>query len=106
MLDMLSRAREGGVKIAYGTDTGVSLHGENARELALMVEAGFTPEGAIRSATVVASVHLELGDDIGTIEVGKYADIIAVDGDPLEDVSELEDVDFVMKSGKVYKSEF
>ena len=103
MLDMLRRAHEGGVKVAFGTDTGVSKHGDNAQEFALMVEAGFTPEEAIRAATVVASEHVEMADVIGTITAGKHADIIAVMGDPLKDITELQDVDFVMKGGTVYK---
>ena len=105
MLDMLARAHEGGVTVAYGTDTGVSKHGENAREFALMVEAGFTPEAAIRAATVVAAQHIEMADQIGTLEVGKHADLIALDGDPLENITELEDVDFVMKDGVVHKNQ-
>jgi imidazolonepropionase-like amidohydrolase len=104
MLEMLRRAHEGGVTVAFGTDTGVSRHGDNAKEFALMVEAGFTPEEAIRSATVVASEHLEMANDIGTLEPGKYADLIAVTKDPLKDISVLEAVDFVMKGGEVYKS--
>lgn len=103
MQDMLRRAHEAGVTVAFGTDTGVSRHGDNAKEFSLMVGAGFTPEEAIRSATIVASKHVEMDADIGTIETGKYADIIAVNGDPLKDVTELEDVDFVMKGGVVYK---
>jgi imidazolonepropionase-like amidohydrolase len=104
MLDMLRRARMGGVRIAYGTDTGVSRHGDNARELLLMVEAGFSPALALRSATVEAARHLQLADEIGTIEVGKVADIIAVDADPLSDISAMLDVDFVMAKGKVHKA--
>lgn len=104
MLEMLRRAHEGGVTVAFGTDTGVSRHGDNAKEFVLMVEAGFTPEEAIRSATVVASEHLEMAKDIGTLEPGKYADLIAVTKDPLKDISVLEAVDFVMKGGEVYKS--
>ena len=104
MLDMLRRAREGGVNVAFGTDTGVSRHGDNAKEFALMVEAGFTPEAAIRAATVIASKHLEMDADIGTLEAGKYADLVAVTGDPLKSVTELESVDFVMKGGVVYKT--
>ena len=104
MQDMLRRAHEGGVTVAFGTDTGVSHHGDNAQEFALMVGAGFTPEEAIRAATVVASQHVEMDADIGTIEAGKYADIVAVNADPLKDVTELEDVDFVMKGGVVYKN--
>ena len=105
MQDMLRRAHEGGVTVAFGTDTGVSKHGDNAQEFALMVGAGFSPEEAIRSATVVASEHVEMDSDIGTIVPGKYADIIAVTADPLKDIAELEDVDFVMKGGVVYKDE-
>jgi len=104
MLDMLRRAHEGGVNVAFGTDTGVSRHGDNAKEFALMVEAGFTPEEAIRAATVVASKHLAMDADIGTLEAGKYADLVAVTADPLKTISELESVDFVMKGGRVYKS--
>ena len=103
MLDMLARAKAGGVRIAFGTDTGVSLHGTNGDEFPLMVEAGFTPEEAIRAATVIGSEHIEMSDQIGTIEAGKMADIIAVNGDPLEDIEELLDVDFVMKDGTVFK---
>ncbi|MEM8772103.1 MAG: amidohydrolase family protein [Pseudomonadota bacterium] len=105
ILDMASRAHSAGVKIAFGTDTGVSKHGENAREFALLVEAGMTPMEAIRAATVVAAQHLGHYDKFGSIAPGKHADIIAVDGDPLTDVTELEDVDFVMKEGVVYKTE-
>lgn len=104
MLDMARRAHAGGVKIAFGTDTGVSKHGENAREFALLVNAGMTPMEAIYSATVAGADNLGKSDILGTISPGKYADIIAVDGDPLVDVTELEDVDFVMKEGKAYKT--
>lgn len=103
MLDMLRRAYAGGVNVAFGTDTGVSRHGDNAQEFALMVEAGFTPEAAIRAATVVASEHVQMAKDIGTLEAGKYADLIAVTADPLRNIKELEDVDFVMKGGAVFK---
>lgn len=104
MLEMLRRAHEGGVNVAFGTDTGVSRHGDNAKEFALMVQAGFTPEEAIRAATVVAAEHLQMSTDIGTLEAGKYADLIAVTTDPLKDISALETVAFVMKGGEVYKS--
>jgi len=100
---MLRLAREGGVRVAFGTDTGVSAHGNNAKEFALMVEAGFSPEEAIRSATVNAAEHIEMSDRIGTLEAGKLADLIATQGNPLENIAELEDVDFVMKGGQVYK---
>jgi imidazolonepropionase-like amidohydrolase len=104
VLDMLRRAHEGGVNIAFGTDTGVSRHGDNAKELTLMVEAGFTPEAAIRSATIVAAEHMQMTKDIGTLEKGKFADLIAVTADPLQDIRELESVDFVMKGGEVFKA--
>lgn len=103
MLDMLRRAREGGVTVAFGTDTGVSAHGDNAQEFALMVKAGFTPEQAIRAATVVAAEHLEMANDIGTLAIGKYADLVAVDEDALSDVTALERIDFVMKGGIVVR---
>jgi imidazolonepropionase-like amidohydrolase len=102
MLDMARRAHAGGVKIAFGTDTGVSAHGNNAGEFALLVRAGMTPVQAIRSATVVAAEHLRQAD-IGSLAPGKAADLIAVAGDPLTDVTELERVRFVMKAGQVYK---
>lgn len=105
MLAMARRAHEGGVMIAFGTDSGVSRHGLNAREFQLLVEAGMTEMEAIVSATVNASDHIEMADDIGTIEAGKFADIIAVDGNPLEDISELMDVDFVMQGGTVHKNQ-
>ncbi|MDQ7019419.1 MAG: amidohydrolase family protein [Robiginitomaculum sp.] len=104
MIKMLRMAHEGGVKIAFGTDSGVSHHGDNAREFPLMVEAGFTPMEAIRSATIVASEHLQMADQVGSLEVGKYADLIAVGASPLDDVNELLDVDFVMKGGRIYKN--
>lgn len=102
MLDMARRAHEGGVMIAFGTDSGVSRHGDNAREFALLVEAGLTPMEAIRSATITASEHVMMSDDIGTIEVGKFADIIAVSANPLDDVTALESVEFVMQGGEVF----
>lgn len=105
MLDMARRAHEGGVTIAFGTDSGVSRHGDNAREFELYVEAGMTPMEAIVTATINASRHVQMDADIGTIEAGKFADIIAVDGNPLESISELRDIDFVMKGGEVYLSE-
>ena len=97
------KAHEGGVKIAFGTDSGVSPHGQNAREFALMVDGGMTPSEAIIAATVSAADLLGLADRIGTLERGKAADVIAVRGDPLADVTELERVLFVMRDGTVYK---
>ncbi len=105
MINMLRIANEEGVKIAFGTDSGVSKHGENAKEFALMVEAGFTPMQAIKSATVIASDHLQISDQVGTLEPGKQADIIAVSGNPLDNIEELLDVDFVMKGAKIHKNE-
>jgi imidazolonepropionase-like amidohydrolase len=92
-----------GVKIAFGTDTGVSRHGDNAREFALMVRAGMTPLAAITAATVGAAEALGREASVGRIAPGMPADIIAVRGDPLEDVTRLEHVDFVMKRGAVVK---
>lgn len=103
MQDMLRIAWESGVTVAFGTDTGVSPHGENAREFEYMIKAGMTEMEAIKAATVIASEHIGMGDKIGTLEAGKFADIIAIDGNPLDNISELLDVDFVMKGGVVYK---
>jgi imidazolonepropionase-like amidohydrolase len=98
-----ARAYEAGVKIAFGTDCGVGPHGDNAKELGLMVAGGMPPMEAIRSATVTAAELLGIDQEVGTVEAGKLADLIAVDGDPLADIGELESVDFVMKEGEVYK---
>ena len=98
------KAHQAGVKIAFGTDSGVSYHGENAKEFLYMVEGGMAPMAAIQSATKVAAELLGIEDALGTIEVGKTADIIAVKGDPIKDISALRDVVFVMKNGVVYKN--
>ncbi|NOX94274.1 MAG: amidohydrolase family protein [Alphaproteobacteria bacterium] len=103
MMDMVRRAHKAGVKIAFGTDSGVSRHGDNAREFRLLVEAGMTPMEAIHAATVNGAANLGKTDVLGTIEPGKYGDLVAVEGDPLSDITELEDIDFVMKEGVVYK---
>ena len=92
-----------GVKIAFGTDSGVSPHGQNAREFLYMTEAGMPPMDAILSATVNAAELLRISDRLGTIEPGKLADIIAVRGNPLENIETLLQVPFVMKDGRVYK---
>jgi imidazolonepropionase-like amidohydrolase len=97
------RAIAAGVKIAFGTDTGVSKHGDNAKEFALMVRAGMTPAQAIRAATVSAADLLGRSAELGTLEVGHVADLIAVTGSPLDDVTRLERVDFVMHRGVVAK---
>ena len=101
--DTFSRAYKSGVKIVFGTDTGVSPHGDNAQEFALMVKGGMPPMEAIQSATSVAADFLEIGDTHGRLEVGKQADIIAVPGNPLEDITLMQRVSFVMKGGEVYK---
>lgn len=98
------KAVEAGVRIAFGTDSGVSAHGDNAQEFQLMVDSGQSAIEAIRSATVHAADLLGESDQLGSISVGKWADIIAVKGNPLEDVSILESVDFVMKNGAVVRS--
>jgi len=91
------------VPIAFGTDSGVGPHGINAREFKLMVDAGMAPAAAIRSATVNAADLIGRSASIGTIEPGKDADIIAVAGDPVADVTRLQNVDFVMRRGAVHK---
>ncbi|WP_269219583.1 metal-dependent hydrolase family protein [Brevundimonas vesicularis] len=105
MLDMARRAHEGGVKIAFGTDSGVSAHGDNAQEFALLVRAGLSPLEAIQAATVGAAEHLRIANEAGKIAVAMPADIVAVSGDPLSDVTELERMKFVMKSGVVYRAD-
>src|SRR5438477_4951865 len=98
------RAMKAGVKIAFGTDAGGFAWTVNpAKEFAYMVKWGMTPAQALRSATTSAAELLGWSDQVGSIEAGKFADIVAVPGDPLADVSQLEKVDFVMKGGKVYK---
>jgi imidazolonepropionase-like amidohydrolase len=92
-----------GVKIAYGTDSGVYPHKDVGRQFAYMVRHGMTPMQAIRSATIVSAELLRASDDLGSIEPGKFADLVAVAGDPLDDISALEDVAFVMKGGDVVK---
>ena len=102
--ETFGRAYRKGVKIAFGTDTGVSLHGDNALEFVYMVEAGMPPMEAIQSATKNAALLMRKYDTIGSLDKGKLADIIAVKGDPLKDIKTLLNVDFVMKEGVVYKA--
>ena len=97
------KAHKAGVKIAFGTDSGVSAHGDNGQEFALMVEAGMAPADALRSATINSAQLLGVSDILGTLEAGKLADIVAVSGNPLDDISLMESVSFVMKDGVVYK---
>ncbi len=100
--EALRKAYAGGVKIAFGTDSGVSAHGQNAREFALMIGAGMPPIEAIKAATVNAADLLQLSNLIGTIEAGKAADIVAVAQDPTRDIKVLERMQFVMRGGVVY----
>ena len=99
------RAYKAGVKIAFGTDAGVFRHGANGLEFAYMVEAGMPPIEALRAATINAADLLGQSDQLGTLEAGKLADIVAVDGDPLQDIAAMQRVRFVMKQGVVYKQE-
>jgi imidazolonepropionase-like amidohydrolase len=105
LVRMVRMAHDAGVRIAFGTDTGVSPHGMNAREFQLMVEAGYTPLQTIQAATVNAADHLQLNGTAGRIAPGYAADIIAVDGDPLADVSTLMNVRFVMARGAAHRNE-
>ena len=97
-------AYKAGVKIAFGTDSSVTPHGENADEFVMMVDAGMSAADAIRSATITSAELLGVQDKHGTLEKGKLADIIAVSNNPLQDISTLKNVNFVMKQGKVMKS--
>jgi len=101
----LRRAVPAGVRIAFGTDAGVSLHGRNADEFLLMVRHGMTPMTAIEAATVNAADLLGLSSEVGTIEPGKAADIVAVRGDPLADIGVLRSMSFVMSRGRVHRNE-
>src|SRR5262245_12703896 len=97
------RAVKGGAKMAFGTDAGVYPHGDNAKQFFYMVKYGMTPAQAIHAATSNAADLIGRARDVGTVEAGKYADLIAVSADPLADVRALENVSFVMKGGVVYK---
>ena len=94
-----------GARVAYGTDSGVYPHGDNGKQFSRAVRFGMTPVQAIQSATAVTADLLGWEDRVGAIQPGLYADIVAVKGNPLADISELEDVDFVMKGGTVYKNQ-
>ena len=98
------KAYQAGVKIMFGTDTGVSKHGDNAREFRFMVEAGMPAMEAIRAATSVPAKFLEIDDRTGSIAVGKLGELVGVPGDPLTDISVMEHVVFVMKDDTIYKA--
>ena len=98
-----AKAAAAGVNIAFGTDSGVSMHGENAREFELMVEGGMSSMRAIQSATLHAAQLLKIDDRLGTLEVNKIADVVAVNGNPIDDIRATRDVVFVMKEGIVYR---
>lgn len=99
-----AKAYKSGVKILFGTDTGVSKHGENAKEFKLMVDGGMPPMEALKAATSVPAKFLDLFDKTGSIAVGKLGELVGVPGDPLKDISVTEHVVFVMKDGTVYKA--
>ena len=99
-----AKAYKAGVKILFGTDTGVSKHGDNAREFRLMVEAGMPPMESIRVATSAPAKFLGLDDQVGSIAVGKLGELVGVPGNPLDDITAMERVVFVMKDDKVYKA--
>lgn len=103
MQGTFTKAYKKGVKIAFGTDSGVSPHGENAKEFQYMVDAGMSPTDAINSATLVAAKLLRVEDEIGSINSGLSADIVAVENNPLQDITVLQNVSFVMKKGVIYK---
>ncbi|WP_300393323.1 amidohydrolase family protein [Henriciella sp.] len=103
--ESFQRAVKAGAKMAFGTDAGVYAHGLNGRQFAYMVEWGMSPLQAIQASTINNAELFGMSDSIGAIEVGKEADIIAVDGNPLDNVKELEDVDFVMVDGSVFADE-
>lgn len=100
-----AKAYKAGVRIAFGTDAGVYQHGKNWKEFTYMIEAGMTAMDAIKAATISAADLLGIKDKTGSIETGKRADIVAVDGDPLKDPQAFGKVVFVMKEGVVYKNQ-
>ena len=100
-----ARAYQAGVKIAFGTDTGVSAHGDNAWEFVYMVSAGMPPLEALRAATLNAAELLDRRADLGSLAVGRWADLVAVRGNPLEDIAVMRQVAFVMKAGQVFRDE-
>jgi imidazolonepropionase-like amidohydrolase len=100
---VFTKAYAAGVPIIYGTDSAVYPHGDNALQFPIMVERGMTPMDAIKAATSVAAYHIGWGDKVGSIEPGRFGDMIAVRGNPLEDITALQDVDAVIKGGLVFR---
>jgi imidazolonepropionase-like amidohydrolase len=103
--ETFTKAYRAGVKIAFGTDQGVAPHGDNGLEFVYMVEAGMPPMEAIQSATIEAAKLLGMDDQLGTVDAGKLADLVAVQGDPIADIRQMTNVAFVMKGGRVYKDQ-
>jgi imidazolonepropionase-like amidohydrolase len=103
ILGTAGRAYRAGVKIAFGTDASVYPHGQNAHEFELMVQAGMPPMFVLQAATTHAAELLKHDKDLGSLSVGKFADIVAVPGNPLDDISLMKRMSFVMKDGVVYK---
>ena len=103
ILETFSKALKAGVKMAFGTDQGVAPHGDNALEFVYMVEGGMSPANALRAATLEAARVVGLDAELGTVEAGKLADLVAVPGDPLADIRATTKVSFVMKSGAIHK---
>jgi imidazolonepropionase-like amidohydrolase len=102
---MLRKAIQMGVRVALGTDSGVSPHGKNAQEFGLLVDHGMTPAAALRAGTSVAAALLGIDKTTGTLEAGKAADVVAVPGDPLKDIHQTEKVTFVMRGGRIHRQE-
>lgn len=105
MMSTFAKAHAAGVKVAFGTDSGVSPHGDNAREFELMVAGGMSPMQSIQAATIRAAELLRQEESMGTLEPGMVADVVAVKGDPIGNISLMKKVSFVMKDGVVYKNE-
>jgi imidazolonepropionase-like amidohydrolase len=103
MLETLARAYKAGVRIAFGTDAGVFPHGQNAREFELMVRAGVPAMRALQAATIHAAQLLRREQDLGSLAPGKFADIVAVSGNPIDDIGVMTQIQFVMKEGTIYK---
>ena len=101
--DTFAQAYRRGVQIVFGTDSGVSPHGENWKEFIYMVEAGMAPVEALNSAMSAGAELLGINDELGTIESGKLADIIAINGNPLQDIKQMENVSLIIKDGQIYK---